>query len=288
VRWARSARATVELVEQEPKDSGPVEALGSDAAPGTGEAPSRLWWNQLEVAWPLALGSGLGGVWIGIESGVVGLAPLLALVSFAPLWIALLRDGRGSMAGVLALGWMLALHAGVLALGLERGAEVVVPLLPGAESWRALGPERWLASDGPVLGTAEGLALGLVSVVLILGRAVAGLPSLALLAWAGCCVAGSAVDAAASAVVNRADPLSSVLTALAGFAVLQLCGLALALGALAEPGPAPWEPGAQPGRRQLVWIGVGIALLALLGQVLGAPAWAAWALERLGPPAAPR
>ena len=272
---------------QEPKESGPAEALRSGAAPAAAEAP-RPWWNQLEVAWPLALGSGLGGVWAGIESGVVGLAPLLALASFTPLWIALLRDGRGRMAGVLALGWMLALHAGVLALGLERGPEVVLPLLPGADSWRTLGLERWLASSAPVLGTAEALALGMLSLVLILGRAVAGLPSLALLAWAGGCVAGSAVESAATAVANRADPLSSVLTALASFAVLQLCGLALALGALAEPGPAPWEPGAQPGRRQLVWIGAGIALLGLLGQVFGAPAWAAWALERLAPPGAPR
>jgi hypothetical protein len=265
---------------ERPEESAPPVAPESGEPEPSGRR--RLQWNQPEFAWPLAIVSGIAGTWIGLLSGVPGLATLLATAGFAPLWLRLLAREERWLAGLCSLAWMVAMAFTVIGVSLESSAGSVRELIP--------------FSDPELLG---GLGLGAeepagMSRSLLFAWQIAGLALLILLAyptrglWCLLAVAlvvdalsGAAsgfaeqLSAASERLGEDVEPLSAALGGWPPGPFLALCGALLAGAAFAGPAPPlPLERLSGP-RRNLLITGASLGAAALFFEPLYAPLWQA-------------
>lgn len=244
-----------------------------------------LQWAAPEIAWPLALVSGFGGTWAGIELGFPGVAALLAAGTFAPLWIALLVRGRRLLAVLLSLGWAIGIYAAAIGCAFaDRWASVSIAL-PGSGTWVGYVLQPWIAASregawtaAPLAWAATAGALALVAGAARLGQ---GLPAVLLLAVLLGAAGGGVARVAERAVDQGWDPLLAAMLAWPPHTGLQVLGALLVCTALAEPGPLlplRWLP---PERRALLLGGLVAAAVGLASELLFATTWIRWLGHRI-------
>ena len=244
-----------------------------------------LHWAAPEIAWPLALVSGFGGTWAGIEIGVPGVAAVLAAGTFAPLWVALLARGRRTLAVWLGLGWAIGIGAAAIGCALAMQWASVSAALPGSGAWVGYALQPWLAASrqGGWPAAPRALAAAVVALALVAAgaRIGQGLPAVLLLALLAGAVGGGVARVCERAVEQGWDPPLAAMFACPPHTALQLAGAVLFASALAEPGPLlplRWLP---PGRRALLVGGLGAACAGLLVELTLATTWVRWIADRI-------
>jgi hypothetical protein len=250
-----------------------------------GQEPSekrRLQWNQPEFAWPLAIVAGIAGTWIGLLSGVPGLATLLATAGFAPLWIRLLAREERWLAGLCSLAWMVAMAFTVIGVSLESSAGSVRDLIPFSdpELLGGLG----LGAEAPAgMSRSERFAWQLAGLVVLvlLAFPTRGLWCLFAVALVVDALSGAAsgfaegLRAASERLGEDVEPLSAALGGWPPGPFLALCGALLAGAAFAGPAPPLPLERLSDARRSLLITGVSLGVAALFFEPLYAPLWRA-------------
>jgi len=262
---------------------------GEPARPRRPDSPElanplgNLHWSQPEVAWPIAMLAGFGGIWLGIETGLPGLGPGVAAIAFTPLFVLLLRRRRGRLAGILMLGWCVGVAAGAVGGVIQDGFPTVADALPGARWWQRTEVEPWLVGERPA---DPGLRVGrnaiAVVVLLVLARPTLGLASIAALALGASAVGAAVGRFAERASADGGEPALWALSAVPPHYALAVVGLGLATAALAQPEPLrPFAELSDRRRRMLVG-GTAAALAGVVSEPVVAPVWGGWLATALG------
>ena len=227
------------------------------------------WWQRLELVWPLSIL--VGGTWLGLRSGLPGLAAALAFGGFAPLYRAQLLARRRPSAALLAVLWILGIVGAAVGEALEGSLAGVLHGLPLAST---LARTEIGGAQASPLATLPRNAL-LVCGLLVLARPALGLVALAGSALLTGALAGVAASAAVSAVGGGLAPSLAALAALPPHLFLALLAVQLGAAAVAEPGLTPAESFSDL-RRALLWSAVGLAGIALGLQGFWIRAWRQW------------
>jgi hypothetical protein len=220
------------------------------ASSGSSAAADGVRWHQPEVAWPLALAIGFVGTLLGVLSGLPGVALVLAVAPFAPLFASLARGGHATLASAVTAGWLIGVAAAASGLALDRGVAFVTPAAPLA---------------GALLDRSGGLPLAAYAALLV--TVLAARPTRGVLALAGLglvtAAAGACAGRDALALVDEGwSELAAVIAAWGLSCTLPLGLLAVAVGPLLAPGPL-WPPAAVDGPRRRVLAALLVSLPVL-------------------------
>jgi len=250
-----------------------VQAPSADgegpAAPADDAEP---WWRRFELVWPLSIVAGFAGTWLGLRTGLPGVATVLALAAFVPLYLAEMRAGQRFHAALLGALWSLGIIGAAVGEALQRPpAEVLAGFAGGAPFVQA---ELAFRDGGPVLATLSRNAL-IVGGLFVLARPAWGLVSLAGSGVLAGLLGSVALTCAGEAVQGGLAPSLAALAGIPPHLFLALVGVQLGLAALAEPGLVAREPFTDL-RRALLWSAVGLAGLGLGLQGLWIRAWQEW------------
>ena len=245
-----------------------------------GDAPAaprarRFPWNQPEVAWPLALAAGFVGTWLGLLTGVPGLAQVVATAAFAPLYVRLLGRGQVLLAGWTSVAWMLAIAAAVAGVALGGSDQEVRGLLLVSDP-ALLGSLGLGDGSGPstrALRLAWHLA-GLL-VLLVLARPLRGVLGLGVVGLFVSGVSGAATAVAAEAG-GTIDPLRACFLGWSPGLLLGLAGASMACAAVAAPGTLLPLSDLPRGRRRQLEGAVLAGAAALFFEPLYTPLWELW------------
>lgn len=280
---------SAETGERDREDPAPLEHDDSGAAAaegGPGEAPepsqrapepgssdlSLPRWESLEVSWPLALAAGFVGAWIGTRSGIPGAPELAASALFGPLFLAHVLRGRAVLAGLLSVGWVVALGAALMGSVYEAGWLELSRVLPLAEWFLEVSVRPLLADPAQGISWRSVAVLWtLVLVTALAARLSRGILALPLLAAGAGAIAGAGAWVAVR-VETAGDPLFAALTAVPPHVLLPLVGAALLAAGTADP-PRGLDELDRPGQ-SLRMGGLGIALLGGLFAPTVARLWA--------------
>lgn len=231
--------------------------------------------GRSEWAWPQSLLAGFLGTWVGLQLPYPGLAVVLALLGFLPVFIRHVGPKDGRFGLLLAFGWLGGGFGAYLGAILEGGMGEFAERVPLGSLYLGLGVEDWASeSPGGAPPWAPLARLAAWSAPLLLARRGRGLLFLPCVATTLGALALGTARLALERVETGGDALTSCLLGVPPFGFLQLLGTVAMGMALADPGPIWPLSGMERWRR---WALCGGPLALLLGAFADATLASTWA-----------